>query len=390
MQGKNRIIVSEKGKKRILSGHRWIFRSDITEDKSGGSDLVCIYDSRGHFLATALHSKDSQIALRTVSTEEVRNIDEHINISLLNACEYRKSLNLSGDCMRIVHSESDNLPGLIVDKYSDTIVFQILTRPMENLKDIIIRKIAEIMNPVQIFEKNDTTTRQIEKLPVIVKTVYGKERQIIFCSENHHMFLVNLVNSQKTGEFLDQKVNRYIVGQNGGGRVLDLFCYHGWFGCNIKNYDELILADSSEAALKIAEKNMILNQKKNYLIKEANVFDLLRELDKRGERFTTIILDPPGFIKSRKDIKNGYAGYKEINLRAMKILSQDGILATFSCSYYMSDEEFLNMLREAAQDAKTEFIVREYLRQAPDHRELLGFPESHYLKGFILQKVNKG
>lgn len=388
MQKKNKVIISDKGRERILSGHKWIFKSDILEDKSDNSDVVILYDKKRHILGTALYSRESQIALRLISNEEVDNIETHIENSILKAADYRKSLSLIGDCFRIIHSEADNLPGLIVDRYSDTVVFQILTRPMEHLKDIVIKKIKDIFNPVQIFEKNDTTTRQIEKLPNIVRTVYGKERDTLFCTENHLLFYIDLVESQKTSEFLDQKINRLIVGNKARGRVLDLFCYHGWFGCNLKEFESLTLVDSSQSALKIAQKNMILNNIREFQLCEENVFDLLREFDKKKERFDTIILDPPSFIKSKKDIKSGYAGYKEINLRAMKILNREGVLATFSCSYYMSDEEFLKMLRDAARDAKVEFTIEKYLTQSPDHREILGFPESHYLKGYLLRKVN--
>ncbi|MCX7945247.1 MAG: class I SAM-dependent rRNA methyltransferase [Deltaproteobacteria bacterium] len=384
----NKVIVSDRGRHRVLSGHKWIFRSDILEDNSNNSDIVFLFDKRKQFLGTALYSKNSQISLRVISENEIGDIEEYIQNSLVSSYKYRETLGLIGDCMRIVNSESDGLPGLIIDKYADTIVFQVLIHPMENLKNVLIKKIIDVLEPVQVFEKNDSGARKVEQLPEIVGTVYGKDRQNLYCSENHLTFYIDLVNSQKTSEFLDQKINRLIIGRKGFGRVLDLFCYHGWFGCNLRNYDELILVDTSSNALKIAEKNLIINQKKNFKLIELNVFDFLRELEKRGERFDTIILDPPSFIKNKKDIKRGYAGYKEINLRAMKILKKNGIMATFSCSYHMSDEEFQMMLRDAATDAKAEFIIKEYLRQSPDHKEILGFSESHYLKGFILEKIS--
>ncbi|MGC8927454.1 MAG: class I SAM-dependent rRNA methyltransferase [Myxococcota bacterium] len=387
MQEKNRVIISNKGRDRILRGHRWVYSSEIIKMTEIKSDLVYIFDQKRHFIGSALYSKDSQIALRLIDRDEITDINAHIERSLLLAGEYRERLALSGDCLRIVHSESDNLPGLIVDKYADTIVFMTLTRPMENLKEIIVKKIAEIFNPLQIFEKNDSKTRAIERLPESVKTVHGKERKELFCTENHHIFFVDLYNSQKTSEYLDQKINRAVVGRYARGRVLDLFCYHSWFGCNINNYEEIISVDSSQIALEISERNKALNNKSRFHTVEANVFDYLRGLERRGERFDTIILDPPGFIRSSRDFESGYRGYKEINLRAMKILSKGGILATFSCSYYMSDEDFSRMIRDAATDAGVEFVIKEYLRQSPDHREILGFPESHYLKGFILEKI---
>lgn len=387
MQIKNKVIISNRGRERILSGHRWVYSSDIVKMSDLQGELVYLYDQKRHFLGSALYSKDSQIALRLIDREEVSDIDHHIEKSLVKAKEYRDRLALSGDTFRIVHSESDNLPGLIIDKYADTIVFMTLTQPMESLKEIIIKKIVDIFKPTQIFEKNDSKTRTIEKLPLIVRTVYGKDLKDLFCTENHKIFFVDLVNSQKTSEYLDQKINRAIVGRYAKGRILDLFCYHSWFGCNVNDYDEIIAVDSSLMALQISEKNFELNNRKRFITLEKNVFDYLREMEKREERFDTIILDPPGFIKSNKDFESGYRGYKEINLRAMKILKRGGILATFSCSYYMSDEDFLNMLREAASDAHIEFVIKEYLRQSPDHKEILGFPESHYLKGYILEKV---
>ncbi len=387
MNQKNKVVISEKGKERILSGHKWIYRSDIIEPPSKESDVVFLYDRSRHFLGTALFSRDSQISLRIISRDEITDIARHIEDSLISALKYRNTLMLNGDCMRIVHSESDNLPGLIVDKYADTIVFQTLTRPMENLKDIIIKKIADILSPYQIFEKNDSSTRGIERLPEIVKTVYGGARENLFCTENHRIFYIDLINSQKTSEFLDQKINRSLVFRYAFGRVLDLFSYHSWFGCNIDNYDELVCVDSSEAAIEISKKNLEINNKYNYKTKVENVFDFLRDMDKRGEKVDTIVLDPPGFIKSKKDKSSGYAGYKEINLRAMRILKKGGVLATFSCSYYMSDEEFLRMIIDAAYDTRAEFIINEFLRQSPDHREILGFPESHYLKGYILTRI---
>jgi 23S rRNA (cytosine1962-C5)-methyltransferase len=385
--GRNRAIISEKGKKRIVGGHRWVFKSDITNYSEIESDLVYVFDSKNRFVGTALFSKDSQIALRFISFEEITDLEHYIESAIVEAQNFRDGLKLSGDCYRIVHSESDGLPGLIVDRYSDTIVFQTLTRPMENLKDVIIKKIRDVLNPLQIFEKNDTKTRNVEGLPLLSRTVYGTDRRGLFCTENHHIFYVDLVESQKTGEFLDQKINRAIVNRYSKGRVLDLFCYHGWFGCNIKDYEEIISVDTSEPALRIAERNFVLNNRSRYKLLPENVFDFLRTMESRGELFDTIILDPPGFIKSKSQFKQGYGGYKEINLRAMKILRKGGILATFSCSYYMNDEEFKKMVMDAAIDTKSEFVILEHLRQSPDHRELLLFPESHYLKGLLLRKV---
>jgi len=382
----NSVIISDRGKKRILQGHKWVFKSDVIETTGIESNIVYVFDRKKKFFGTALYSADSQITLRLMSQREINDIDVYIEELLIAAKEFRSGLNLSGDCCRLVHSESDGLPGLIIDRYADTLVFQTLTRPMENLKEVIIDKSIEIFKPLQIFEKNDTKTRNIEHLPLAIRTVYGTDRTNLLCTENHRVFYIDLVESQKTGEFLDQKINRQIVGRYAKGRILDLFSYHGWFGCNIENYDEIISVDTSETALRISETNFSLNNRREYRFINENVFDLLRDMERRGEVFDTIILDPPGFIKNKRQFKEGYAGYKEINLRAMKLLRSGGILATFSCSYYMNDEEFRSMVVDAASDTRCEFVILEYLRQSPDHRELLGFPESHYLKGLLIKK----
>ncbi len=383
----NKAVVSDKGIKSIKQGHFWIYKSDIIDIKYNGVQPVYVYDTRRHFMGTAFYSPRSQIAMRILTENKIDDISNYIGEAIFKSLKYREELGLNGDCYRIIHSEADGLPGLIVDRYNDTIVFQTLTEPAEQCKEVIIKALIEIPQIKQIFEKNDTKTREIEGLPLIARTVYGEDRKYTISSENHRFFYVDFYESQKTSEFLDQKINRKKVGDIANGRVLDLFCYHSWFGCNLERYDSLVAVDSSSQALSISRINLAINGIRNFELVERNVFDLLKDYDRGNVEFDTIILDPPGFIKNRRHFSEGYRGYKEINLRAMKILNSGGILATFSCSYYMTDSEFIQMLREAAGDAKVEFEIVEYLRQSPDHRETLGFPESHYLKGYLLRKV---
>lgn len=383
----NKAVISDRAAKRVEEGHFWVYRSDIIDIKFNGTQPMYLYDRKRHFLGTALYSPRSQIALRICRRSEVDDITDYIRSAIFESVKYRDSLHLDGDCYRIVHSEADGLPGLVVDRYADTVVFQTLTEPMEGFKDIIVKNLSDLTQIRQIFEKNTTRSREIEGLPSIMRTVYGEDRGHTFCCENHRFFYVDFYDSQKTSEFLDQKINRRLVGEMAKGSVLDLFCYHSWFGCNLSGAEDIIAVDSSSQALNISRINFSLNGLYRFTLLEKNVFDLLREYDISRKRFDTIILDPPGFIKSRSHFSYGYNGYKEINLRAMKILNSGGILITFSCSYYMSDSEFLKMLREAASDARSDLETIKYLHQSPDHREVLGFPESHYLKGYILRKL---
>lgn len=381
------VTITNRGVQRVRARHCWIYRSDLAqhEDAQAG-EVVSVIDPRGRVVGSALYSSRSQIALRMVSFDEAEINRDFWLARLSSAEQLRDTVVRDTTAYRLVYGESDLLPSLIVDRYNDCLVIQTLSQGMESLKQMWIELLAERYKPRAIIERNEARVRDLEGLPRATGVVHGSDPGEIVIEENDVRLAVNLVEGQKTGAFLDQRENRIAARDYARGRALDCFTYHGGFALHLaRQCEQVIGVDVSAPAIIQARRNAELNNATNVEFVEANVFDLLREMEQAGERFDVINLDPPAFAKNRASIEAAARGYKEINLRAMKMLTRGGTLITSTCSYHMSEEAFLNVLAEAASDAGRSAQLIEKRTQSRDHPVLLSMPETHYLKCMILR-----
>jgi 23S rRNA (cytosine1962-C5)-methyltransferase len=392
-------IITSKGVERLRAGHLWIFRSDClqTPHVADSGSITRVVDKRNRFVAWALFGAESEITLRVISKTdyaETKNTPEFWRAfwrdRLLAAYEWRKRVVGKAEAYRLIHAEGDWLPGLIVDRYGDAFAMQTLSRGMDALKEMWVELLIDLFDPRLIVERNDVKVRQLEGLPLRSGVLYQKpkanaatEFQI---TENGLKYWVDLIGGQKTGAFLDQRENRAAARAYARGRGLDCFSFHGSFALHLaKGCDHVTALDISAPALERAKRNAELNQLQHVEFIEANVFDRLADYDARGERFDTIVLDPPAFAKNRGAVAAALRGYKEINLRALRLLHPGGILITCSCSYHVDEELFLEMLKDAAHDAGRMIQIVEKRTQARDHPVLLTVPETYYLKCVILK-----
>lgn len=381
------VTLTKRGVQRFHARHCWIYRSDITDPrKAQAGEVVRVADARGRVLGSALYSSRSQIALRMVSFDDVE-INRHFWLARLASAEaLRERVVRDTTAFRLVYGESDLLPSLIIDRYDDCFVLQTLSQGMEAMKQAWVDLLVERYSPRSIVERNEARVRDLEGLPRVTGVLYGTDPGEIIIAENSIRFAVNLVEGQKTGAFLDQRENRIAAGRYARGRVLDCFSYHGAFALHLaRAAEEVIGVDVSPAAIEAAIRNAELNAARNIEFREANVFDSLREMEQAGERFDVINLDPPAFAKNRAAVEAAARGYKEINLRAMKLLAPGGTLITSTCSYHMSEDAFLNVLAKAAADAGRSAQIIERRMQSRDHPVLVSMPETHYLKCMILR-----
>jgi 23S rRNA (cytosine1962-C5)-methyltransferase len=378
----NSVTINKRGVERARARNLWIYRSDITDAGSAeGGDVVRVVDSRGRFVGQALYSSQSQITLRFLTFED-QEINRQFWCDRLRAAEeLRKSVVRDATAYRLVYGESDLLPSLIVDRYNDCLVIQTLSQGTEALKHTFVELLVEQFSPRAIVERNEARVRELEGLSRTSGLVYGVEPGELTVRELDVFFLVNLMEGQKTGAFLDQRENRIAAATYSSGRVLDCFTFQGAFALHLaRNADQVTAVEISGTAIEFARRNSELNGAPNVQFIEANVFDLLREMDQGGERFDLINLDPPAFAKSRVSVPSAIRGYKEINLRAIKMLNAGGILISSTCSYQMTEEMFLNCIAEAASDAGRSVQLLEKRGQARDHPVLVSMPETHYLK----------
>ena len=391
-----RAVISARGVERVRAGHLWVYRSDVTERPSAPSGAaVRVLDRRGRFVAWAHFGAESEISLRVLSTSEGEPDREFWRGRLRAASAWRGRVVEQTDAYRVTHSEGDYLPGLIVDRYADCLAMQTLTRGMEALKGMWVELLVELFGPRLIVERNDVKVRQLEGLPLSAGVLYQADAEApatpaeFAVTENGLKFWVDLLGGQKTGAFLDQRENRAAAMRYGGGRGLDCFSFHGSFALHLARVCERVTAlDISAAALERAARNAALNDIANVEFVEVNVFDRLREYDERGERFETIVLDPPAFAKNRGAVPAALRGYKEINLRALRLLAPGGVLLTCSCSYHVGEDLFMQMLAEAARDAGRTVQVIERRSQGRDHPVLLTVPETYYLKCVVLRATD--
>ncbi len=388
-----RIVLNRGAEKRVRAGHPWIFKSQISKIRGNyeNGTLVDVFSHRGTFLGRGYLNEQSQIAVRLLSRRPISIDSDFFRRKMEAAFRRRQALALKTTGYRLVHSEGDFLPGLIVDRYGDFLVVQILTLGMETFRDILLENLKELFSPQGIFERSDVKQRTYEGLDEKKGLLWGEVPEAIPFVENGLNFLANVVTGQKTGFFLDQRDNRLLVKKlSSGRRVLDCFSYNGGFSvaAAVGGAESVIGVDISEAAAKEAVRHAELNGVASKITPvNANCFDLLKMYDRQGERFDLIILDPPAFAKNKKALAGALRGYKEINLRAMKLLNPGGLLLTASCSHSLSEVQFQQVLSEAAADVRRHLVLRQKGLQAADHPYILNIPESGYLKSFLLQYV---
>jgi 23S rRNA (cytosine1962-C5)-methyltransferase len=386
-----KIKLSPRGAGRLKAGHVWVYRSDlVATDGIPPGALVTVVDPRGKPLGTALYSSSSQIAIRLISHERVADLPALLRQRVADAISYRERFVRDSNAYRVIFSEADFLPGLIVDRYNDVLSMQILTQAMDaNLvRETVLSELVQRFHPAAIAERIEPRVRELESLPPRASgLLYGQKTAATFAM-NGVQFHYDAFEGQKTGAFLDQRENYAAAAQYAQGEGLDVFCYQGGFALHLAPRCSHVTAiDSSRPALEVADQNAALNQKllgENEIEWiEANAFDLLKDYAAANRRYDTIVLDPPGFAKTKRDLDAALRGYKELNLRALKMLRPGGILVTCSCSYHLGQAGFLEMLSGAALDAHRTLRLLEVRGQAQDHPILLNVPETAYLKCVI-------
>ena len=376
------VKISTRGARRIREGHLWVYRSDVRDaSKAVGGAIVRAVDDAGNFVGQAFYSDRSEIALRFLTTHEQAIDREWWRRRLRQCAASRAAISRETNAYRLVYSEGDLLPSLIVDVYDNVLVLQTLSQGTEILKGMLTELLTEEFRPRAVIERNEARVREFEGLELRSGLLYGDVADEVEISQHGVRFVVSPLSGQKTGAFLDQRENYLAARSVAHGRALDCFTFNGGFALHIAGSCESVLGiDISGDAIAAAERNAGLNETSNIEFRTANVFDALREMESSGERFDTIVLDPPAFAKNRATVKSAARGYKEINLRALKLLHAGGVLVTCSCSYHMSEELFLELIADAALDARRRVQIIERRGQSRDHPVLLGVPETHYLK----------
>ena len=382
------VIVSPRGETRVRQGHPWIYRSDVADVSADAGDIVDVIGPRQRFLGRALFSEKSQITLRLLTRD-----DEEVDAAFWRtridaALRYRQRLGIDATAYRLIHGEADLLPSLIVDRYADVAVVQALSQGMDRALPELVPLLVEATGVTSVLARNDPRVRLLEGLEQRVEVLHGTVPDRIAVREGPIAYQVDLRHGQKTGLFLDQRENREAAARYAHGRLLDCFSYEGGFALRLASVCEQVEAVdvSGEAVARITE-NAARNGLSNVTAREANVFDELRELEKAGARYDTIVLDPPAFAKNKASIPKALAGYKDINLRALRLLNPGGYLITCSCSYNVDEATFAETVYEASIDSHAPVAVVEKRMQGRDHPVLLGVPETYYLKCLILRRL---
>jgi 23S rRNA (cytosine1962-C5)-methyltransferase len=383
------VVINARGEERLRSGHPWIYRADVADVCAQAGDVVLVRGPRARDLGHALYSDRSQIALRMIEYAGGEHLDPDalIRRRLELAVAFRHALAIDATAYRLVHGESDLLPSLIVDRYGDYLVVQALSQGMDRRLPTIVSALTDLVGPRGILARNDPRVRTLEGLEQRVEVLAGDVPETVTVTEVGIEYDVDLRRGQKTGLFLDQRENRAAGSVYAHGRLLDCFSYHGGFALVLgMRCRETIAIDISEEAVA----RMRQNAARNGMAIDArvgNVFDELRGMERLGERFDTIVLDPPAFARNKAALAGARAGYKEINLRALKLLSPGGTLITCSCSYHVTEADFAEIVYDAAVDAQARVTVVEKRMQGRDHPVMLGVPETYYLKCFVLRRV---
>ena len=387
---RNTARITTKGLRRWESGHPWIYRSDVAERPEVDAGVVLVRDSRNRPLGWALWSPKSEISLRLIEANTDIEIDgSWWQRKIEQAMSRRVGLETVTNAYRVVHGEADGCPSLVVDRYDRWAVVQLMSAGLESFRKEIVDAVAHVTRVDGILARNDSALRGKEGLPRETVALHGEVPHEIEVGEYGIRYIAAPYTGQKTGAFLDQRENRHLAGNVAKGVALDCFSYHGSFAMHLaRNADEVIALDSSAQALERARANAKLNGIENIDFVETNAFDFLREKEDAEAQFDTIVLDPPAFAKTRSSVPAALRGYKDINMRAMRLLAPGGMLFTASCSFHLSKALFLEVLEAAAADSGRRIALREVRGQPVDHPEILTIPETGYIKGALLQAVD--
>jgi 23S rRNA (cytosine1962-C5)-methyltransferase len=383
-------VVTTKGARRWLAGHPWIYRSDVSQRPSTDAGAVVVHDPRGRPLGWALWSPKSEISLRLLERDHRARIDADWWLTRIRAAVRRRDA-LAGatTAYRLIHGEGDALPSLICDRYDRWLVVQLMSAGLERFRTDVLAALLELTTPNGVLARNDVPLRTKEGLPLASQLLHGAVPREVEVVEQGVRYVAAPWEGQKTGAFLDQRENRVFVGNLARGHALDCFSYHGSFALHLARRAERVTAlDISTAALARAADNCARNGITNVDLVEANAFDYLRAREQSRDRFDTIVLDPPAFAKNRSALPAAVRGYKEINLRAMRLLTPGGLLFTASCSFHLTKPLFLDMLQSAAADSGRRLALRELRGQPFDHPEVLTIPETGYIKGALLEALD--
>lgn len=392
-QAMTRVVLHRGKERRLLAGHPWVYQGEIQriEGDPAPGEPAEVRDARGRFVGRGYINRRSQIAVRLLTWQDEPMDEPFLRRRMQAAIDFRRRNVTDAEAYRVIFGEADGLPGLIVDRYGDILVVQFLTAGIEALGKALVGLLLDMLQPRGVYARNDAPARELEGLARTSGFLYGQFDTLVQVSEGGVRFWVDIAQGQKTGLFLDQRENRLRVGPFAEGReVLDAFCYTGGFGLHAAaaGARAVLSLEVSRDAAALAARNAALNGLGEIVrVVEGNAFDGLRSMDREGRRFDLVVLDPPAFTKGKEALEGAMRGYKEINLRAMKLLREAGILITCSCSYHLSPELFREMLVEAAADAHRCFRVIEFRTQAQDHPILLHVRETHYLKVAILEAV---
>jgi 23S rRNA (cytosine1962-C5)-methyltransferase len=382
------VVISARGEERVRSRHPWIYRSDVVDVDAGGGDIVEVIGPRRRRIGSALFSDQSQISLRMLTVGESVADEPLLRTRIASAVHVRESLALDASAYRVVHGEADLLPSLIVDRYGDYLAVQALSQGTDRLLPAITSMLVDLLNPAGILARNDPKVRALEGLEQSISVLHGEVPESVIVREGPIEYDVDMRRGQKTGLFLDQRENREAAERYARGRLLDCFSYTGGFALRLaRKCPEAEALDISADAVERIRANAIRNGVPHLQAREVNVFDELRRLERSGARYDTIVLDPPAFAKNKASIPNAMAGYKEINLRAMRLLNPGGHLITCSCSYNVNEDMFAEVIHQASIDSHTPVAMVEKRIQGRDHPVLVGVPETYYLKCFILRRV---
>jgi 23S rRNA (cytosine1962-C5)-methyltransferase len=391
-----KVIVNDRAAKRLRDGHVWVYTSDVLSDAGAQPGaMVHVIGPKDKILGSAIYSSSSQIKLRLLGRDALRSEDELLQLvrqRVAEAVSYRSKIVQDSDAYRLVFSEADRLPGLIIDRYNDVFTLQVLTQAWAapERKEAIVEGL-KAAGAENIVERADARIRELEQLPEMESGLVRGDKSSTIFAMNGVKFHYDALGGQKTGAFLDQRENYAAAAHYARGEALDVCTYQGGFALHLARICNKVTAvDISREVLEVAEQNEKLNAAKNKTEIEwieGNAFDLLRDYASAGKQYDTIVLDPPAFAKSKKHLESAMRGYKELNLRAIKMLRPGGVLVTCSCSFAVSEQDFFDVLNEAAQDAHRSVRVLEKRTQAKDHPILLGVSETFYLKCFVLSII---
>ena len=382
-----KVVITRKGESRLESGHLWVYSSDVAgRGDAQAGDLVQVVSQRGRSLGTALYSSSSQITLRLLTPGKIDSIDDLLAARLGDAMALRRRVVQDTDCYRLVHADGDLLPALVVDRYGDYLVCQFLNQATDRLSGKIAGHLRQLVDPKGIIARNDVAVRRLEELPAETSVLHGEIPDKVEATMNGLRFLADLTTGQKTGIYLDQRENYVAAARHGRGRALDCFTSSGGFAMHLARVcDSVEGVDSSAFAIASAKANTEANSLKNVEFREADVFHLLSGYVSARRSFDTIVIDPPAFAKNKATVDQAVKGYRDLNLRALRLLGKGGVLVTCSCSYHVSEADLFGVVAEAALDAGKRLRVLERRAQASDHPILLTVPETHYLKCLIFE-----